>query len=190
MILKKVELYKTVFEKGHYPAEMEREIAFVGRSNVGKSSLLNAIFNKKLAKTSSTPGKTRSINFYTIEDRYYFVDLPGYGYSKASKKDSQKWADLIRDYFQNRSSISLVILLLDSRHKLQDNDKQMIEWLTFYGIPFIATLTKVDKLSNNQLSAAVKEFKKELKIWGPPPVVPVSAEKKKGIEELLEIIMF
>lgn len=168
---------------------MEREIAFVGRSNVGKSSLLNAIFNKKLAHTSSTPGKTRSINFYTIEDKYYFVDLPGYGYARASKKDAQKWAELIKDYFETRSSISLVILLLDSRHKLQANDRQMIDWLTYYGVPFIATLTKVDKLSNNQLSATIKNFKKELKIWGPPPIVPVSAEKKRGINELLEIIM-
>lgn len=188
-MLKKVELSKTVFKQGNYPFEKDYEIAFVGRSNVGKSSLLNAIFDKKLAHISSTPGKTRSINFYTVEDRYYFVDLPGYGYARASKTETQKWSELIKDYFENRKSLSLVVLLLDSRHSLQKNDSQMIDWLSFYGIPFIAVLTKVDKLSGNQLAAAIKNFKRELAPWGHPTILPVSSVNKKGIEELLEMLI-
>jgi len=177
---------RTVFAKGEYPPPLRREIAFAGRSNVGKSSLLNSLFGRKLAKTSSTPGKTRSINFYGVNREIYFVDLPGYGYAKASMSEREKWKKLIIDYFESREELSLVVVLVDIRHPLQPADIQMLEWVTYYTIPFILVLTKADKLSRNQQIIAEKSIKDELASLGVyPPVFVVSAVKKQGIEKLL-----
>ncbi|CCU86020.1 MULTISPECIES: ribosome biogenesis GTP-binding protein YihA/YsxC [Mesotoga] len=186
MTVKSTELVRTVFSKGEYPPPLRREIAFAGRSNVGKSSLLNSLFGRKLAKTSSTPGKTRSINFYGVNREIYFVDLPGYGYAKASMTEREKWKKLIIDYFESREELSLVVVLVDIRHPLQPADIQMLEWVTYYAIPFILVLTKADKLSRSQQIIAEKSIKAELASLGVyPPVFVVSAVKKQGIEKLL-----
>ncbi|OAA29178.1 GTP-binding protein [Kosmotoga arenicorallina S304] len=188
MLIKSVELYKTVFKPGDYPEPKEREIAFVGRSNVGKSTLLNAIFRRGLAHTSSTPGKTRSVNFYLINSKHFFVDLPGYGYAKASHQEIKRWQALITDYFKSRPNLNLIALLLDSRHNLQKKDLEMLQWIQYYSIPFVAVLTKTDKLSGNQLSKMLNSFRKELETWGSPLIVPVSAKTRKGISELINIL--
>ncbi|AKI97339.1 ribosome biogenesis GTP-binding protein YihA/YsxC [Kosmotoga pacifica] len=189
MLIRSVELYKTVFEPGEYPEPKEREIAFAGRSNVGKSTLLNTIFRRELAHISSKPGKTRSVNFYLVNSKYFFVDLPGYGYAKASHQEIKRWQSLITDYFKSRPNLNLVVLLLDSRHNLQKKDIEMLQWLQYYSIPFVAVLTKSDKLSGNQLTKMVNNFKKELESWGSPPIIPVSAKTRKGISELLNVIL-
>jgi len=189
VLIKSVELYKTAFKPGDYPEPKGREIAFAGRSNVGKSTLLNAIFRRRLAHTSSTPGKTRSVNFYLINSKHFFVDLPGYGYAKASHQEIKRWQALITDYFESRPHLNLVVLLLDSRHNLQKKDLEMLQWLQYYSIPFVAVLTKADKLSGNQLTKMVNSFKEELGPWGSPLIFPVSAKTRKGISELLNILL-
>jgi GTP-binding protein len=188
-MIKSVELNKTVFKKGNYPVPLTREIAFSGRSNVGKSSLLNALFGRRLAKISSTPGKTRSINFYTVNGEIYFVDLPGYGYARASMKEKEKWESLILDYFDTRKNISLMTVLMDSRHPFQAVDRQMLDWVVHYSVPFVVVLTKADKLSRNQQAITVRSVKKEIALWGSPPVLMVSAENRQGIEELLSLLL-
>jgi GTP-binding protein len=189
-VIKSVELCRTVFKSGEYPPPLEREIAFAGRSNVGKSSLLNSLFGRKLAHTSSTPGKTRSINFYTVNGSVYFVDLPGYGYAKASIKEKEKWERLIIDYFDSRKSLSLLAVLMDSRHPLQAVDRQMLEWVIYYSLPYLVVLTKADKLSRSQQSITLKSVKDGLSECGSlPPVFMVSAEKRQGIEELVNTLL-
>lgn len=189
MTVKSAELIKTVFAKGEYPPPMKREIAFAGRSNVGKSSLLNSLFGRRLAKTSSTPGKTRSINFYGVNGEIYFVDLPGYGYAKASMSEREKWQRLITDYFESREGISLVVLLVDIRHPLQPADRQMLDWVTYYAIPYVLVLTKADKLSKSRQQQSKKSISEEVATWGRPPVFSVSAENRQGIEELLKTLL-
>jgi len=187
-MINSVSLYKTCYTENQFPKKDRKEIAFAGRSNVGKSSLLNAMFNKKLAKTSSKPGKTQSVNFFLVNDSIYFVDLPGYGFAKVSKSEKEKWNRLMEDYFKNRSDLDLVVLLIDSRHLLQKNDQKMIEWINYYEIPFIIALTKTDKLSKNGINKAITYFKKTLKPVGPPAVFPVSSLKKEGLEDLTRVI--
>jgi len=189
MMVKSAELVRTVYTKGEYPPPLRREIAFAGRSNVGKSSLLNALFGRKLAKTSSTPGKTRSINFYGVNGEIYFVDLPGYGYAKASMSEREKWQRLITDYFESREDLSLVVMLVDIRHPLQPADEQMLEWLTHYSIPFVLVLTKADKLSKNRQLQMKRSITEEVAFWGKPPVFAVSSEKRQGTEELLGVLI-
>jgi GTP-binding protein len=187
--VKSAELVKTVFAKGEYPSPIKREIAFAGRSNVGKSSLLNSLFGRRLAKTSSTPGKTRSINFYVVNGEIFFVDLPGYGYAKASMSEREKWQRLITDYFESREGLSLVVLLVDIRHPLQPADKQMLDWVTYYAIPYVLVLTKADKLSKSRQQQSKKSICEEVSVWGRPPVFSVSAENRQGIEELLKTLL-
>ncbi|MFO7883051.1 MAG: ribosome biogenesis GTP-binding protein YihA/YsxC [Kosmotogaceae bacterium] len=187
--IKSVKLEATVFTPGDYPAPREKEIAFLGRSNVGKSSLLNKIFGRKLAHTSSSPGKTRSINFFTVNDRYYFVDLPGYGYARASKKEVQRWRKLIVDYFEKRESLNIAVMLIDGRHPLQKKDLEMLEWLKAYSIPFIVAETKIDKLSRSERFRMNKLHSKELIEWDSPLLVPVSAKTGEGINKILGIII-
>ena len=145
------------------PAKKLPEIAFIGRSNVGKSSLLNAICNRRsIAKTSSIPGKTQLINYFEVSELCYFVDLPGYGYSKIPKELRGSWKDMIEGYLQYSDQIRLICLLIDSRHGLLENDIQMIDWLQFHQKPFTIILTKSDKISKSKLLAQQKNFNKEL----------------------------
>lgn len=139
------------------------EIALIGRSNVGKSSFINTLTNrKKLAKTSNTPGKTRMINFFNINEELIIADLPGYGYAKISKTEQAKWSKILEEYLKERESLKAVIQFIDSRHDVQSNDHQMREWLEFYEIPIITLVTKTDTLSKNEAFRSVQHISKTL----------------------------
>jgi len=168
------------------PANRLTEIAVVGRSNVGKSSLINSLFNQKhLAKISSTPGKTRLINYFIIDEKFYLVDLPGYGYSKISKNVSKNWEKLITAYLTENPFLKWVYLLIDSRHKLMDLDRQMINWLTEMEIPFVVILTKSDKLSNNRLTTQTRSIDSELSVV---TIITYSAKTHRGRQDILEML--
>jgi len=188
-MIKKAELYKTAYRKDQLPPEDRPEVAFAGRSNVGKSSLLNSLMKIKIAKISSKPGKTRSINYYLVNDKYYFVDLPGYGFASVAKTEKAKWNDLMNDYFTNRMSLRMVYVLIDHRHKPQKNDHMMIQWLKSMNLPFMIVLTKSDKLKQSERIKKLKEIKRDLSIYGEYLYFQTSASKNKGMEELTESIL-
>ena len=160
------------------------ELVFSGRSNVGKSSLINKLCNrKKLARVSSTPGKTATINFYEVGD-VYFVDLPGYGYARTSASERKRWDELINGYFESDRQRTVVVQLLDCRHAPSADDMQMMEYLRYHQMPFVAALTKADKLKKSQLAATCDEFETICGPYGCQGVVLTSAENGYGIEEL------
>lgn len=162
------------------------EVAFVGRSNVGKSSLINYLLNRKgLAKTSSTPGKTRLLNYFLINKNFYCVDLPGYGYAVSSKKDQETWKKFIEEYFDENQNLKLVVQLIDIRHELKDSDQLMLEFIQYFEIPFIIALTKADKLGANDLVKQTKYFKD---LFPEIPIIVSSAEKGKGKDAILSEI--
>lgn len=172
-----------------YPETGLPEIAFVGRSNVGKSSLINALMNRKsLARVSGSPGKTRTINFYNIENKLYFVDLPGYGYARAPKNEVEKWGKMIEGYLQNREQLKCIILLLDIRHPPSAQDLQMYQWLAYYGFKMVCVLTKTDKLNRSQVPKHVKMVREGLGLGTDALLLPFSSETKQGREELLGVI--
>jgi len=141
------------------PSDEKPNIVITGRSNVGKSSIINALFNKKgLAKTSSTPGKTRALNFYNVNDKYYLVDLPGFGYAKASKVEQDKWKTLINNYFEQSKRIRALLQIIDSRHEPTELDLKMSEFVSFFNIEIIILLNKIDKLKQSQVSTSKKNF--------------------------------
>jgi len=169
----------------HFP-----EICFAGRSNVGKSTLINALVNHKgLARTSNVPGKTQEINYYLVDDKVYLVDLPGFGYAQVSKKERERWGRDIRNYLLKRSTLRLVVHLVDIRHKPSKLDEEFFYWLGSNRLPFIVVLTKGDKISHNkrqQSRARLKRILDEMNIE--VPIVISSAEKKLGIDEVKELI--
>jgi GTP-binding protein len=173
------------------PAPNKPEFAFIGRSNVGKSSLINMLCKQKdLAKTSSKPGKTQLINHFEINESWYLVDLPGYGFAKVSKVKREKFDKMITNYLSKRPNLVCTFVLLDSRLSLQDIDKYFIEWLGENEIPFVLVLTKYDKLSQSELSKNLKYLKEALlEDWAElPTIFTTSAEKKRGGEEVLKFI--
>ncbi len=173
----------TKFEQ--YPDNGMTEIAFVGKSNVGKSSLINSLVNRKaIARTSSTPGKTRTINFYNVEDKMYFVDLPGYGYAKLSKSESEKWGKMVEKYLSSREELKAIVLLIDIRHEVGKNDLQMYEWLKFYNRKTIVVCTKSDKVAKNKLQSHLKVIRKGLDLAEGDIILPFSSFNKNGKEEL------
>tara|TARA_A200000113_G_C8870213_1_gene356313 strand:- start:2811 stop:3416 length:606 start_codon:yes stop_codon:yes gene_type:complete len=179
----------TTFKK--CPMDGKPEFAFIGRSNVGKSSLINMITGKKkLAKTSSTPGKTQLINHFEINEDWYLVDLPGYGYAKASKKSRQSWEVFITEYLLHRESLMTTFVLIDARLPPQKIDLEFMNWCGGKGIPFSLVFTKTDKLSSSALQKNLTGYKKEiLKFWDElPPVFVTSSESKFGREPLLNYI--
>lgn len=189
MIIKKAELEAVAVRKNQYPEDTVPEIAFAGRSNVGKSSLLNLLTNRKsLARVSGNPGKTRTINFYRINDAFRIVDLPGYGYAKVSKSVTENWGAMMEEYFQNRQGLKKVIQLVDIRHAPSAQDRQMYEYLRHYGLDGIVVATKADKVSRNELPKCVKTIRNCLQLDAEDLVIPVSALKKSGYEDLLEEI--
>jgi len=189
MIIKKSDLETVAVKPSQYPPENLKEIAFAGRSNVGKSSLLNLITNrKKLARVSGSPGKTRTINFYIINDEFRVVDLPGYGYAKVSKSMSEGWGDMMETYVGNRPNLVKVIQLVDIRHAPSKQDVEMYNYLRHYGLDGIVVATKADKISRNQLPKHIKEIRQTLKLSSDDKVIPVSALKKTGYEELLDVM--
>lgn len=169
------------------------EFAFIGRSNVGKSSLINMLVeNAKLAKTSGKPGKTQLINHFVINDAWYLVDLPGYGFAKASKTERKKWEEFIQKYLSTRQNLITTFVLIDSRLEPQKIDLEFMEWCGTKGIPFAMVFTKIDKLSSSALQKNLAVYKKEmLKVWEElPPVFTTSADSKFGREKLLNYIDF
>lgn len=173
------------------PPADKPEHAFIGRSNVGKSSLINMLTGKrKLAKTSQTPGKTQLINHFLIDDTWYMVDLPGYGYARASKKNRRSWEGFITDYLERRKSLQCLIVLIDSRLPPQAIDLEFVNWIGSRGIPFVLVFTKADKQSRQKTIQNIQLFEKEmLKTWeNVPDIFITSAEKQQGREELLDFI--
>jgi GTP-binding protein len=163
MKITSAEFIKSAFEESHWVDDNLPEISFLGRSNVGKSSLLNSLLNrKKLAKTSNTPGRTQSINFFLINESFYFVDLPGYGFAKVPKKLKADWGKMAEEYLAKREQLMLSIQLVDARHKPTKLDRQLYEWLTFYQKNNIVIATKADKLSNNKLFKSLKTIRENL----------------------------
>ncbi|HIY83142.1 ribosome biogenesis GTP-binding protein YihA/YsxC [Rubneribacter sp.] len=170
------------------PPSTMPEVAFAGRSNVGKSSLLNKLFNRKsLAKVSQTPGKTSTINFFTCEG-VRFVDLPGYGYAKVSKAEKGRWSELIEGYFNQERDMALVISLIDIRHPASDLDVSMVSFLQETGLPFAVALTKADKISNQQRQRQKAAVKRQLGLDADVPIIACSSAKGVGIDELRKLI--
>lgn len=189
MIIKKSDLETVAVRPDQYPAADLKEIAFVGRSNVGKSSLLNTITGrKKLARVSGSPGKTRTINFYIVNDSFRIVDLPGYGYAKVSKAVSKGWGEMMERYLSNRENLIKVIQLVDIRHEPSKQDVEMYRYLRYYGLDGIVVATKADKVSRNQQQKYVKTIRQTLKLSGDDKVIPVSSLKRTGHEQLLEVM--
>jgi GTP-binding protein len=173
------------------PERTTPEYAFIGRSNVGKSSLINSLTGvKKLALTSSKPGKTQLINLFNIEDQWILADLPGYGFAKASQTSRIKWGRMVHDYLKNRSNLMNVFLLVDSRHEPMKSDLEQVTWLASNGIPFSIIFTKIDKLSHSQIGKNIAVWTSELsKDWEElPKMIATSSETGKGNDELLEYI--
>ena len=164
------------------------EVAFAGRSNVGKSSLINTLLNRKnLARTSSQPGKTQTINFYNINKELYFVDLPGYGYAKASKESQEKWGRMIEKYL-NKAHLSAVFLLVDIRHEPKASDKMMYDWITANGHNAVIIATKADKISKGAVQKSAKIIREGLALKAGTPVIPFSSVNKSGRDEILTFI--
>ena len=189
MRITKSDIECVAVKPSQYPPENLKEIAFAGRSNVGKSSLLNLLTGrKKLAKVSGNPGKTRTINFYLINDEFRIVDLPGYGYAKVSKSVSEGWGEMMEKYLTGRPNLLKVIQLVDIRHAPSKQDVQMYDFLRHYGLDGIVVATKADKVPRNKIPGHIKTIKQTLQLKGDDMVIPVSALKKTGYDELLEVI--
>ncbi len=185
----KSELDTVAVKPSQYPPDTMAEVAFAGRSNVGKSSLLNLLTGrKKLARVSGSPGKTRTINFYLINDSFRIVDLPGYGYAKVSKSVSENWGDMMETYFKKRQGLKKVVQLVDIRHKPTAQDVQMYEYLRHYGLDGLVVCTKADKVSRNEMQKNIALIRKTLNLSKEDKVIPVSALKRTGWEQLLDEI--
>ncbi len=171
------------------PENQLPEIAFAGKSNVGKSSLINAVMNRKsLARTSAQPGKTQTINFYNVNDVFYLVDLPGYGYAKVNEEVKAKWGKMVERYLKKSKQLLAVFLLIDIRHEPSANDRLMYDWIMNQGYHPIIIATKLDKLNRSQIPKAVKTVREGLKADKDTVIIPFSAQTKQGREELYELI--
>lgn len=176
------EFIKSAFDREQWVRDGLPEIAFLGRSNVGKSSLINSLLNRKgLARTSSTPGRTRSINFFLINKCFYFVDLPGYGYAQVAKRKRESWGKMIEEYLAKREQLVLFIHLVDSRHQPTKPDQDLYEWLLFHGKRSIVVATKTDKLSNNQLLKSIKVIEQTFPV---SKIIAYSAQTGKGRDDI------
>ena len=189
MVIKNVSLETVCGITSRIPDNPYIEFAFAGKSNVGKSSLINGLMNRKsLARTSAQPGKTQTINFYNINDAMYLVDLPGYGYAKVSQSEKEKWGKLIERYLQKSQMLKAVFLLIDIRHDPSANDKMMYDWIVYNGYDPIIIATKLDKIKRSQLQKQVKAIKTGLNMKSDGIVIPFSAETKQGREEIWNLI--
>lgn len=189
MIIKKAEIIMTAVKPSQYPPADSPEIALAGRSNVGKSSMINTLINrKKLARTSGQPGKTQTLNFYNINDQFRFVDLPGYGYARVSRKERENWGEMINKYLTERKSLKEVILLLDIRHSPGEHDKMMYDWIRSIGFKGIIVATKADKLSKNQIAKQVSVISRELGVEDKSMIMPFSATKKLNKDKVWNMI--
>ena len=189
MLVKNPKFEISAVSPKQYPTSHLPEIVLVGKSNVGKSSFINTMINrKKLARTSSEPGKTRQINFYNIDETFCFVDLPGYGYSKMSKKEQEQVGKFIEEYLFNRKEISLIIFLLDIRHKPTENDRLMYNYIISSGLPFIILANKADKIAITKVDNAVLELQKQINPIGDIKTLPFSSERKIYKDDVWNII--
>ena len=189
MNVTKAEMIITAGMTSQFPVHNMPEIAFAGKSNVGKSSLLNAMLNRRaLARTSSQPGKTQTINFYSVQDTFMFVDLPGYGYAKVSKSERERWGKLIEGYLQKREQLQKIILLIDIRHEVGSNDKMMYDWIKHYHNEVIVVATKMDKIKRSQVQKQLSVIRKGLGLSGEDKLIAFSSETKQGKEELWKVI--
>lgn len=176
-------------EPAHYPPAELPEIAFAGRSNVGKSSLINCLLKRKgLARTSNTPGRTQEINFFSVNDRLHFIDLPGYGYAKVPEKMRKNWGPMIETYLSGRQTLRLVVLILDIRRDPSEEDRQLIGWLQHYRLPFFIVLTKIDKLSRNQVGLRHRLIGGDLGLSSAAPLIAFSAKTGQGKDLLWQEI--
>lgn len=189
MIIKQVNLETVCGYTSKLPDNQLPEIAFAGKSNVGKSSLINALMNRKsLARTSAQPGKTQTINFYNINDAMYLVDLPGYGYAKVSENEKQKWGQMIENYLHTSKQLRAVCLLIDIRHAPSANDKTMYDWIVYQGFEPVIIATKLDKIKRSQIQKQVKILKEGLGLKKESILIPFSAQTKQGREEIWELM--
>ena len=185
MKINKAELEKVAVEEKQYPDSNIKEFAFAGRSNVGKSSFINAMLNRKnLARTSSTPGKTRTINFYRVNDDLRLVDLPGYGYAKVAKSEKEKWAGIINRYLENRENLVETILLVDIRHEPTALDKQMYDYIIESGFSGIVIATKKDKIKKSQVDKHISIIAKKLGVKHRENIIPFSSSKRDEVKDM------
>lgn len=187
MEVNNVELEVVSGNASQFPTSNLIEIAFAGKSNVGKSSLINTLINRRaLARTSSQPGKTQTINFYNVENQMYFVDLPGYGYAKVSKEQRQQWGSFIETYLHEHPQLKLILLLVDIRHTPSEQDHMMYQWMKHYSFPIIVIATKMDKLKRSQVSHHIAMVRQGLHMTEDEILIPFSAVTKQGKDEIWE----
>jgi len=189
MEVRNVSLAAVGVKMSQYPTDHKPEVAFVGKSNVGKSTLINAMVGRKaLARTSSQPGKTRTINFYDVENLMYIVDVPGYGYAKAPKTEIEKWGRMIEEYLQEREELKSIVMLIDIRHEPGANDVIMYDWLKHYGYDIIIAATKSDKIKRSQIQKNLSVIRKTLNLDKDDVLIPFSGTEKNGVKELWDVI--
>lgn len=189
MIIKSAELETVCGVTSKLPDNQMPEFAFVGRSNVGKSSLINKLVNRKaLARTSQQPGKTQTINYFRLNDSFYFVDLPGYGYAKVSKELQAKWGKMIERYLLRSKQLKLIFQLVDIRHEPSAGDRQMHEWIAANGLPSVVLVTKADKVSRSQISKQLAMIRKELKLKASDRLIACSKETGLGFDEVWTVM--
>ena len=189
MVIKEVNLETVCGVTSKLPENTLPEVAFAGKSNVGKSSLINALMNRKsLARTSAQPGKTQTINFYNINDAMYLVDLPGYGYAKVAESEKAKWGKMIENYLHGSKQLKAVFLLVDIRHEPSANDKDMYQWIVAQGYEPVIIATKLDKLKRSQVAKSLKEIRTGLGLPKEGKILPFSAETKQGRDEIWALI--
>ena len=189
MVIRSVNLETVCGITSKIPDNPFNEVAFAGKSNVGKSSMINALLNRKsLARTSAQPGKTQTINFYNVNDFMYLVDLPGYGYAKVPETEKAKWGKMIERYLHTSKKLQAVFLLIDIRHDPSANDKMMYDWMVYQGFTPIIIATKLDKIKRSQIQKNVKAIREGLKVKPGTVIIPFSSETKQGRDELWEVI--
>lgn len=189
MVIKQVSLDLVCGITSKIPQTGRPEVAFAGKSNVGKSSLINALMNRKAyARTSAQPGKTQTVNFYNINDSFYYVDLPGYGYAKVSLQEKERWGKMIERYLHTSRQLRAVFLLVDIRHEPSANDKMMYEWMVYHGYAPVIIATKLDKIKRSQLQKQLKLIRSGLGLKGESLILPFSAETKQGREEIWALL--
>lgn len=189
MVIRSINLETVCGVTSTLPENDKPEVAFAGKSNVGKSSLINALMNRKsYARISATPGKTQTINFYNINDEMYLVDLPGYGYARVSEKEKERWGQMIERYLHSSSQLKAIFLLVDIRHDPSANDRMMYKWVVEQGYNPIIIATKLDKIKRSQIQKHVKMLKEGLKLVPGTKVIPFSSQTKQGRDEIWELI--
>ena len=190
MKIRSTEIVVSAVNRNQYPTEGLPEIALVGRSNVGKSSTINTLLNRRnFARTSQTPGKTRTINFFLINNEFYFVDLPGYGYAKIAKSEKEKWGVIMERYLQDRNELCAIFLLVDIRHEPTNDDVMMYEWIKHFGYNCVVIATKADKISRGQYQKHFSIIRKKLQLEKDEKIILISSLKKTGVEEVCNEII-